>query len=881
MSRSFLDASIPVLLSNLSTDEKISLLGAPNWWNTTPVERLEITSIRMSDGPNGVRGSSHFVSTPAQCLPCATSLASTFDVDLIQQAGSFLAEEAKIKSSVVLLAPTCNIQRNPLGGRAFESFSEDPHLSGTLAAAYVNGLQSKNVAATIKHFVGNDQEHERTAADSVVSDRALREIYLYPFMLAQKLAKPWAFMTSYGRIGGVHVAENPVFLQDILRKEWGFDGIVMSDWFGTYSVDLAINAGMDLEMPGPPRWRTPLLVNHMLSSQKVLLSTIDERVTTLLTFIQRQARRNPEVVYGDGKERTRDTPEIRAFARKLAAEGMVLLKNDNGFLPLKANEGEDVEAPLSAAWISKRGHATVLLPLTPTPSGQSRRIAIIGPNAKAGVISGGGSAALKASYIVTPYDGIVANAPKEFSFDYEVGCYAHKFLPTLENYLTTPTGEPGWLCEFYNHDSSGQPTGSSIASFVLHDTRIKLNDFLPPGLTETWTIKLNGELRVEKSAEYELGLTVAGRAKLWVNGKMTIDNWTKQRPGEFFYGQGTVEEKATVTLESDKPAHIYVEYTNTKPPAGPESDLSQPALMRGVRLGGCEKIDPDKALEDAVDLAASSDSVIIVAGLTPEWESEGFDRLTLDMPGRQNELISRVGKANPNAVVCLQAGSAVSMPWVNDVSAIIQAWYSGNEAGNALADVLFGKVNPSGKLPLTLPVREEDAPAYLSTRSENGKIHYREDLFVGYKWYQARDIKPLFAFGHGLSYTTFSFSDLSVSEPSSYDANLTVSVSLAVNNTGLVEGSEVVQVYVSLPDIGLITPRLQLRGFAKVKGLQPGLSQTVTITLHKYAVSYWDEVKHMWRAKVGEYGVSVGQSSDKILLKGSFELKEAFEWSGL
>ena len=287
-------------------------------------------------------------------------------------------------------------------------------------------------------------------------------------------------------------------------------------------MDLAINAGLDLEMPGPPRWRTPLLITHMLSSQKVLDSTIDERVTSILSFVQRQARRNPEVVYGDGQERTRDSPEIRSFARRLAADGMVLLKNDNNVLPL--NAGSNV-----------------------------KKVAIIGPNAKERVISGGGSAALKASYVVTPYEGLLANAPEGVQFDYEVGCYgtllhvihintclilrtAHKFLPTMEEFLTTYDGQKGWSCKFYNHSEVGEPIGDSIADFVLTDTRIKLNDFLPGGLTETWTIKLEGKLEVDKTAEYELGLTVAGRARLFINGILTIDNWTKQRPGEFFYG---------------------------------------------------------------------------------------------------------------------------------------------------------------------------------------------------------------------------------------------------------------------------------------------------------------------------------------------------------
>ncbi|KAJ7349434.1 glycoside hydrolase family 3 protein [Mycena albidolilacea] len=846
--RSFLEADIAHLVRKLTTNEKISLLGAPNWWNTTSIPRLKIPSIRMSDGPNGVRGSSHFVAAPAQCIPCATAMASTFDTDLIQKVGGFLAAEAKVKSSVVLLAPTCNIQRSPLGGRAFESFSEDPHLSGTMAAAYVNGLQAEGVSATIKHFVANDQEHERTAAESVVSDRALREIYLYPFMLAQLNAKPGAYMTSYGRIQGIHCSENRPLLQGILRDEWKFNGLVISDWYGTYAVDQALNAGLDLEMPGPPRWRTPVLVNHCLTSQKLSLSTLNERVKNLLTFVQNQARKNPEVVYGDGAERTRDSPEARRFCRQLAADGIVLLKNQDNLLPL---------------------------------SSKTKRLAIMGPNALQHIISGGGSAALKPSYSVSPYDGVVSEAPADTVIEYAVGCYAHKYLPTLENNLKTASGEPGWLCTFYNHDSEGQLT-DPVAGFVIKDTRIKLVDFLPPGLTENWTIKLTGQLTVDKTAPFQLGLTVAGRAKLWVNGNLTIDNWTKQTPGDFFYGQGTIEEKAVIDLSADVAVDVLVEYTNTSPPKEEEDVSSQPALMLGVRLGGCEKIDADAAVESAIALAAKCDAVLFVAGLTPEWESEGFDRPTLSLPGRQDEVISKIAAANPNTIVCIQAGSATSMPWVGKAAAVIQAWYLGNEVGNAIADVVWGKVNPGGRLPLTFPVRIEDTPAYLNERSENGKIHYREDLFVGYKHYHARAVKPLFPFGFGLSYTTFSFSDLVVSGVQVDQTGLiTFSVALTVKNEGLVAGSEVAQLYISYPDTGLTTPVHQLKGFTKAKDVAPGASRDLNIDLDKYALAFWNSTTNEWTISPGKYILHVGASSEDFRLKGELELTKGITWQGL
>ncbi|KAG5220747.1 glycoside hydrolase family protein [Salix suchowensis] len=402
------------------------------------------------------------------------------------------------------------------------------------------------------------------------------------------------------------------------------------------------------------------------------------------------------------------------------------------------------------------------------PISQVKQIAVIGPHVQERIISGGGSAALKPTYVTTPWQGIQNAVPKGVTTVYTVGCYgalackgylcsqvngyhplAHKYLPTLENNLTTSDGKSGWLCTFYNQDANDP------------------------------------------------------------------------------YSQGTIEEKAVIELKAKSPVDILVVYTNTSPiDDGPDDEVaaSQPALMRGVRLGGCPKIDPDQAIQEAVDLAAKSDVVIYIGGLTPEWESEGFDRPSLQLPGRQDELITKLSRANPNTVVCIQAGSAVSMPWVDDVNGIIQAWYSGNEAGNALADVLFGKINPSGRLPLTLPVRIEDVPSHLCMRSENGKIHYREDLFP---------------FG--------------------------LEVSITVKNVGSTTGSEVIQVYVAYPQRHLIHPKLQLKGFAKARDLRPGSSATVTIKLDKYAVSYWDESSHNWVASAGNMGYLLGLAAITLL----------------
>lgn len=679
-----------------------------------------------------------------------------------------------------------------------------------------------------------------------MSDRALREIYLYPFMMAQIHAKPWAYMTSYGRIKGVHCSESRELLQGILRDEWGFDGIIMSDWYGTYGTDQPLNAGLELEMPGPPRWRTLTLMLHTMSCQKLLFTTLDERVTNMLAFIQRQARRNPEIVYGDGKEGTRNTPEMHAFGRRVASESVVLLKNAGGVLPL---------------------------------AGKVKKVALIGPSVHSRVISGGGSAALSPSYVVTPFEGIKAALGDDVKLSFHTGCYAHKYLPTLEDKLTTVDGKPGWSATFYKHDENGNPT-EAVVTYVLKDTRLKLNDFSPPGMTPTWTIKVEGNLTVPRSGPFELGLTVAGRAKLWVDGKLTIDNWTHQTPGDFFYGQGTIEEKAVLDLEGGKPVRINVEYTTIPPPDTDSNDErrnAQPALMRGVRLGGCEKIDPDKAVEDAVALAKESDVVIFVGGLTPEWESEGFDRPTLSLPGRQDEVIARLAEANPQTVVCLQVGSAVAMPWVDSVAGILQTWYLGNEVGNAIGDVIAGKVNPAGKLPITLPVKKQDIPAYPHLGSERGKIYYREDVFVGYKHYQAHGVKPMFPFGFGLSYTTFSLSNLDVMMSDGPVAQL----SAKVKNEGSTTGSQVVQVYISYPELGIAMPEMQLRGFAKAKEIKPGEVKSVEIKMDKYAMAFWDEREDAWMVMPGKYGVHVGFSSDELLLETEVEVTEKLKWRGL
>ncbi|KAF9522963.1 glycoside hydrolase family 3 protein [Crepidotus variabilis] len=859
----FAKADIGQVLDALTTDEAILLTAGVGFWYTHQIERLGIPAIKVSDGPNGIRGNHFFMSTPAKCLPCSTAMGATWDLELIQEVGlKLIAEEAKLRAASLVLAPTCNIQRNPLGGRSFESFSEDPHLSGMITAAYVRGVQSGGIGTTIKHFV-----NDRLGYDSIISPRALREIYLMPFMLAQKYASPWAYMTAYNRLNGLHVCENPFFLDQILRKEWKFDGMIMSDWFGTYSVSDGYNAGMDLEMPGINKWRTLDYVNRSIQSRKMTVKTVKKRARRVLELVKKCAEGAPEVLDGDGGERTVDTDETNELLRKVAAESIVLLKNDTGLLPVKPDTLE------------------------------GKKVAIVGPNAKAFVLSGGGSAALKPSFFVSPYDGLAkVLAENGANLVYSEGAKATKKTPSLDYDMFTTSGERGWVGSWHAHenDDSMVVLDTVLEERLIDETRIFISTSTPKGITKRWTLKLRGQLKPrEKDVEFQFGLTVAGRAKLFVDGNLVIDNWARQRRGDDFFGVATVEETGVYHLKAGLKHDILVEFCNVRGPADGDEDEAVMDSNPGVRLGGMEVADPTALLNEAVQLAKGSDLVIAVVGLNADWETEGYDRTTLSLPGRTDELIYKLAEVNQNVVVVAQAGSAITMPWSGVIHSLLHTWYLGNASGDAIADVIFGKHNPSGKLSLTFPKREEDIPSYGSFfNSEEGKIRYSEDVYVGYKHYHQRNIEPLFPFGFGLSYTTFTLSNLRISKPqlSVLGKDSNVVVSLSITNSGTIKGSEVVELFITIPSSSQVThPSLQLKGFAKVRDLAPGQTSQVEIKLDKYAISYWSETEAVWVVASGRYGVLVVSGSDVMhlrdeqekALKSNFEIVSGFEWVGL
>lgn len=835
MSKKF---NVEEILQQLTLDEKISLLAGRDFWHTVPVKRLNIPSIRTSDGPNGVRGTVFFNGVKSACFPCGTALASTFNKELLNESGKLMGEEAKHKGAHILLGPTTNMQRGPLGGRGFESFSEDPYLAGMVSAAIVNGVQSQNVAATIKHYVGNDLEHERNASDSIVTPRAMREIYLEPFRLAVKHANPKAFMTGYNKVNGEHVSQSKFYIEEVLRKEWNWNGLVMSDWFGTYTTKTAIENGLDLEMPGPSRFRTQAAVGHMIQTRELHINDLDARVRNVLEIIKYSLDSGiPEDCPEDDKNNTEETAKL---LREVAGESIVLLKNE-GILPLKKTE----------------------------------KIAVIGPNAKIAAYCGGGSASLRAYYTVTPYEGITKKLGQEPP--YTAGAYGHKSLPDVARITKNPvTGETGFNMKFF-HEPHTEKSRTQFDEVNIDTSQAFLADYYHKDLKgNLFWADIEGEFDVEESGEYEFGLTVWGTAQLFVNNKLVVDNTKDQVGGTAFFNLGTIEQKGTIKLEKGTKNKLRVEFSSAPTSTIKTGDSVDFGGGGAVSFGFARVVDPKEEIAKAVELAKSVDKVVLSIGLTQEWESEGFDRPNMDLPGYTNDLVSAVLEANPNTVVVNQSGTPVEFPWLSKAKALVHAWFGGNETGNAIADVLFGDVNPSGKLGLSWPLRVQDNPTFLNFRTEKGRVLYGEDVFIGYRYYEKLQKQVAFPFGYGLSYTKFEYSDLKVTAD-----DKEIKVSATIKNTGDIDGAEAVQVYIAPKSSSINRPVKELKEFTKLQ-IKLGKLATASFTLSlKDSISYFDEYQNAWCAEKGNYEVHVGPSSDDIELIAEFTVKETKYWHGL
>lgn len=799
---------IEQLILQMTLEEKVSLLAGKDMWHTVAVERLGIPVVKVTDGPNGARGAEGSTGLTSACTPCGAALGATWNTELVEQVGKVLAEEVKAKGAHILLAPTVNIHRTPTAGRNFECYSEDPLHSGEIASAYIDGLQKNGAGACIKHFVTNDQEFERFSISSEIAERPLHEIYLEPFRIAIQKAKPWAVMSAYNRINGVYAADNDYTLYEILKERWGFDGIVMSDWFGTYGPTSA-ESGLDLEMPGPARWASIEHIKKALETGRMTQEKLDDKVRRMLRMMERvgafdQPTLQPETAY--------DNPAHRTILRRASAESIVLLKN-NGSLPLE----------------------------------EAKSILVLGENAVVPQIVGGGSAHVNVHYVVTPLDGIKSRAKGDVH--YFIGTPTHRNLPVAQaGWFKADDGSIGLtMTTFTNHELAGEPYSSTICdrfNFSWFNTETAAPN------PEAFSVKFTGTLTVPETGSYDFGLTSLGLSRISLDGKLLLDHWTDRTDKE-------MRQKVVSTqLEAGRAYPILIEYSF----AGKER-------WRGLRFGLMPSL-PADPIGEAVEMATKADVVVLIAGLTNEWESEGFDRPNMDLPNKQDELIRRVAAANPKTIVVMNAGSPVSMPWADDVAAILQYWYPGQEGGNALADVLFGDVNPSGKLPTTHPYRLQDSPSYINFPGENGKVQYGEGIFVGYRYYDKKELPVRFPFGYGLSYTIFEYSDLKL-DKDSYSPGDKIKVTLTVKNTGKRAGQEVVQVYLRDPEARLVRPEKELKAFTKVS-LQPGESKTVTLSLTRQSLAYYDPSVPGWVAEAGAFEVLVGASSADIRLRTGF-----------
>ncbi|KAJ6011685.1 hypothetical protein N7522_002040 [Penicillium canescens] len=848
-SNQLLDAIMGIIdvdkvLAELTIHEKIKLLAGQDTWCTFAIERLNIPSIRTTDGPHGARGVSFFNGPPGMLLPSATAMGATFDRDLMAAVGKMLGRETREKGCQVLLAPTVCLQRSPLIGRGFEAFGEDPWLSGTLASDYINGVQSEGVACSIKHYAAHDQS-TMSPEDSIwASERTLREVHLLPFQIAMTQANPWSLMTSYHRINGTHICEDPWIINQILRNDWGWNGLVMSDWFGTYSTAEALNAGMDLEMPGPTRWRGPLLLWSIVS-KKVKEATLDVAVKNLLNLTNKVRPSLKPVLSSTAG----NSPEKGELCRKVAAESIVLLKNEKGILPLDTKLG-------------------------------GKTYALIGPGALYPAVSGGGSADLIPYYVSKPLDALKELVGAE-NVTATVGCYGHLFTPLLSSSVTVPgTDQEGYYLEYFMQEPDSTGITEPLAITTTTQAQMYFADNLPDGVTEGYWIRVSTTYTAEATCMIQLGLCVLGKGRLYVDGVEKIDLFTSQPEKTLqtpMFDQASMEVTTLVDAKKGQKYEIVVLLQNESLAAGVGA-----LNAGGLRIGCCEHFDPVMKLSETVELARAVDYPIVIAGLNADWESEAMDRKSLALAREVDELIEAVIEANPNSIIVMQAGCPITLPWVVSAKTLLHAWYGGQETGNAIMDVLFGKINPSGRLSVTFPKRLEDTPAFLSFGKQDKMLHYGEGVFIGHRYYEKLQNSPLFYFGYGLSYTTFAYYDLKVPMEVDLASQDTFEVSVKVQNTGSRHGAEVVQVYVSDLKSSVQRPIKELKGYLKVHVPVDG-TVDVSVTLDKYALSFWSQEHSKWLAEAGTFEIVIAKSADPQdeVLQQRFDLVADYLWLGL
>lgn len=820
---------IEALLDAMHLDEQVSLLSGADFWTTVAIPRLGVPPVKLTDGPNGARGAIFKDGPSTACFPVGIALAATWDETLVQAAGAALGHEARLKGARVLLGPTINLQRTVYNGRNFECHTEDPWLASAMALACVRGVQSTGVAATLKHYVGNESEFQRMSASSDIDERTLRELYLLPFERAVKAGGAMAVMTGYNRVDGVFMADHRRLVTEILRGEWGFDGLVMTDWFATHDTVDSVLAGCDLEMPGPARQRGPRLVAAVREG-RLDARAVRDCARRVLRLAQRVGSFADPVIPA---ERSDDLPKHRALIRRLGAAGCVLLKNDAGLLPLSPQPGQTV--------------------------------ALIGWPAVQPQIMGGGSANVHAHYRVAPIDALREACPG-VRFLHAPGADLHRHIPVLAQPMTL---------HFHANDRLEGPV---VAEHTSPSGETLWLGNGPPGVDlRRFSCRAQVRYVAETAGVHAFSLASAGLSRARLNGELVINAWSTWTRGETFFTYGCDEVVHRRAMQAGESVTIDIEFSSAVP-----SSRDAGVQISALRLGASRELgQPD--IEAAAQLAQSADLAIVFAGLNAEWDGEGRDRPDISLPHHQNALIARVAAVQPRTVVVLQSGSPLALPWLAQVRAVLQAWYPGQECGNAIADVLLGRCDAGGRLPQTWPKSLADTVAFADPAAYpgvDGRVAYREGLAIGYRHHAARQRAPQFAFGHGLSYTEFSWSDLRVqratpvaADPTGFDAAWWAE--LTVTNTGARAGDEVVQLYLSATgddgfEAALPRPPLWLAGFARLT-LMPGQRQQVRIAIPGRMLASYDDRSGNWQPRGAGHRVAVASAADAVRLTASLD----------
>jgi len=803
------------LLARLSLHEKVLLLTGADSWSTQGAGLLGLRPMIMSDGPAGARGVILDERHPSTSLPCPSALGATWDPELVGELAAALGAEAGSKGIDVLLGPTINLVRTPLGGRGFECFSEDPVLTARIAVGYVRGLQGAGVAATVKHYVGNDSETERWRYDARIAERVLREVYLPAFEACIREAGAGLVMAAYNKVNGTPMTENVRLLKDVLKGEWGFPGVVTSDWNAARSTTATALATLDLSMPGPGGpWGEQLV--RAVADGLVSEELVDDKVIRLLGLARRVGALAPD----NGERRPEAAVRLvdPALLRRATAASFVLLSNA-GVLPL---HGPGI-----------------------------RRLALLGPGTVRPTIQGGGSAVVSPAAVSTPVGALTSRLAGACEVEVAEGC---------QNWVTVPvpppgslrdpvTGEPGLHLEF------ADPSGRVLRAEHRSSPALTWWDGVPPGVGwgENGRILLHAQFAPDPSGPYLIGAAGVGHLTITVDGETVADRATAvpADPVEAMARPGQVE--AQVELQAGQQVQVRIEF---RPAADGEGPLA-------LRLGIAPSLDGEAMIAAAAKAASRADAAIVVVGSAEMTESEGFDRSSLALPGRQDELVSRVAAVNPKTIVVVNSGMPVLMPWADQVAAVIQAWLPGQAMGDALADVLFGHMEPGGRLPVTLPVVGADCPV-LDATPVDGVLEYSEGLLLGYRGYDASGVAPLFPFGHGLGYTTWDYEMIQALTPD-YQPGQDLELRVVVRNAGSRPGREVVQAYLAGPPGDQSRPLRVLAAFGSAEAA-PGEQTEALLRIPARLFAQWDEDRNAWTWPPGPFTVLIGRSSRDLRL---------------